>query len=73
MNEVERLLLTSGSHDFLWVSEAGAVVRMDEETHLSSNRIDATMGMLLNMKNMTDKEIGLTYHDVRVEEGEAIL
>ena len=68
VEEEERLSLASGSRGFLRVSEAVAVVRTDEEICLSSSRIDATTGMLLNMKNMTDKEIGLTYQDVRVEE-----
>ena len=34
----------------------------------SSKTVDATTEMLLKVRNMSDKEIGATYRDVRVEE-----
>jgi hypothetical protein len=71
----ETATIQSSKHGFLRLGDARntapsatAIPSEQEDERLTSKKIDATTNILLQMKNMSDKEIGMNYRDVRDEE-----
>jgi len=59
---------TPARHGFLLQHRGTAPAVIATQQQIENANINATTGMLLNMRNMTDEEIGHTYRDVRIEE-----
>jgi hypothetical protein len=56
-------------HGFLQLTGGGAAITTREPNNDPLNAtINATTGMLLSMRNMTEDEIGMSYRDIRIEE-----
>jgi len=66
--ETPTAIQTNASHGFLQQGGPVPPVATQEQIAVKNVNINATTGMLLNMRNMTEEEIGQTYRDVRIEE-----